>query len=71
VETLRAVADEVFALVTEFGGNNSSEHGDGLVRSEFNASIFREELTARCVQSNSCSTHAAGSIPERRSTRRG
>jgi FAD/FMN-containing dehydrogenase len=44
VETLRAVADEVFALVTEFGGNNSSEHGDGLVRSEFNARIFGEEL---------------------------
>jgi FAD/FMN-containing dehydrogenase len=44
VETLRAVADEVFALVTEFGGNNSSEHGDGLVRSEFNARIFGEDL---------------------------
>ena len=44
IETLRAVADEVFALVTEFGGNNSSEHGDGLVRSEFNARIFGPEL---------------------------
>jgi FAD/FMN-containing dehydrogenase/Fe-S oxidoreductase len=44
IETLRAVADEVFALVTEFGGNNSSEHGDGLVRSEFNARVFGPEL---------------------------
>ncbi|HUQ83363.1 MAG TPA: FAD-linked oxidase C-terminal domain-containing protein [Gemmatimonadaceae bacterium] len=44
VATLRAVADEVCALVTEFGGNNSSEHGDGLVRSEFNRQIFGEEL---------------------------
>jgi FAD/FMN-containing dehydrogenase/Fe-S oxidoreductase len=44
VQTLRAVADEVCALVTEFGGNNSSEHGDGLVRSEFNRRIFGEEL---------------------------
>jgi FAD/FMN-containing dehydrogenase/Fe-S oxidoreductase len=44
VETLRAVADEVFALVTEFGGNNSSEHGDGLVRSEYNERIFGAEL---------------------------
>ena len=44
VETLRAVADEVFALVTEFGGNNSSEHGDGLVRSEYNARIFGADL---------------------------
>ena len=44
VATLRAVADEVCALVTEFGGMNSSEHGDGLVRSEFNARIFGDEL---------------------------
>jgi FAD/FMN-containing dehydrogenase/Fe-S oxidoreductase len=44
VETLRAVAEEVCALVTEFGGNNSSEHGDGLVRSEFNRRIFGDEL---------------------------
>ena len=44
VGTLRAVAEEVCALVTEFGGMNSSEHGDGLVRSEFNARIFGDEL---------------------------
>jgi FAD/FMN-containing dehydrogenase/Fe-S oxidoreductase len=46
VKTLRAVADEVCALVTEFGGMNSSEHGDGLVRSEFNRRIFGDELYA-------------------------
>ena len=44
VDTLRSVADEVCTLVTEFGGMNSSEHGDGLVRSEFNARIFGDEL---------------------------
>ena len=44
VKTLRAVADEVCALVTDFGGMNSSEHGDGLVRSEFNRRIFGDEL---------------------------
>lgn len=44
VKTLRAVAEEVCALVTEYGGMNSSEHGDGLVRSEFNAQIFGAEL---------------------------
>jgi FAD/FMN-containing dehydrogenase/Fe-S oxidoreductase len=44
VDTLRSVAEEVCALVTEFGGMNSSEHGDGLVRSEFNRRIFGEEL---------------------------
>ncbi|HSA57746.1 MAG TPA: FAD-linked oxidase C-terminal domain-containing protein [Gemmatimonadaceae bacterium] len=44
VQRLRAVAEEVCELVTEFGGMNSSEHGDGLVRSEFNRRIFGEEL---------------------------
>jgi FAD/FMN-containing dehydrogenase/Fe-S oxidoreductase len=44
VDTLHSVAEEVCALVTEFGGMNSSEHGDGLVRSEFNRRIFGEEL---------------------------
>jgi len=44
VDTLRAVAEDVCSLVTEFGGMNSSEHGDGLVRSEFNRRIFGDEL---------------------------
>ena len=28
----------------EYGGVNSSEHGDGLARSEFNREIFGDEL---------------------------
>lgn len=44
VQRLRALAEAVCELVTEFGGMNSSEHGDGLVRSEFNRRIFGEEL---------------------------
>ncbi len=44
IETMRAVSEEVLELVLEFGGVNSSEHGDGLVRSEFNRRIFGEEL---------------------------
>ncbi|MEP7383294.1 MAG: FAD-linked oxidase C-terminal domain-containing protein, partial [Gemmatimonadota bacterium] len=44
VQTLRNVAEEVLALVQEFGGMNSSEHGDGLVRSEFNARFFGDEV---------------------------
>src|SRR6516225_9361835 len=40
VATMRAVAEEVRDLVLEFGGVNSSEHGDGLVRSEFNRAVF-------------------------------
>jgi FAD/FMN-containing dehydrogenase/Fe-S oxidoreductase len=42
--TMRAVAEEIRDLVTEFGGANSSEHGDGLARSEFNRGIFGDEL---------------------------
>ena len=44
VTKLRTVAEEVLALVMEFGGMNSSEHGDGLVRSEFNARFYGPEL---------------------------
>ena len=38
------MADEVKDLVKEFGGVNSSEHGDGLARSEFNREIFGDDL---------------------------
>ena len=44
VRTMRAVAAEIKDLVREFGGVNSSEHGDGLARSEFNREIFGDEL---------------------------
>ncbi len=42
--TMRAVAVEVKDLVREYGGVNSSEHGDGLARSEFNREIFGDDL---------------------------
>ncbi|MGH3354412.1 MAG: FAD-binding and (Fe-S)-binding domain-containing protein [Nocardioidaceae bacterium] len=44
VDRMRAVAVEVKDLVREYGGVNSSEHGDGLARSEFNREIFGDEL---------------------------
>jgi FAD/FMN-containing dehydrogenase/Fe-S oxidoreductase len=44
VDKLRTVAREVAQLVTSYGGVNSSEHGDGLVRSEFNPELFGERL---------------------------
>ena len=44
VAAMRAVATEVKDLVAEYGGANSSEHGDGLARSEFNRSIFGDDL---------------------------
>ncbi|MFE0100644.1 FAD-binding and (Fe-S)-binding domain-containing protein [Streptomyces sp. NPDC059009] len=44
VNRMRAVAEEIKDLVAEYGGVNSSEHGDGLARSEFNREIFGEQL---------------------------
>ncbi len=45
-ETMRAVAEEVRELVISCGGVNSSEHGDGLARSEFNRRVFGDGLYA-------------------------
>ncbi|MGA5133628.1 FAD-binding and (Fe-S)-binding domain-containing protein [Streptomyces olivoreticuli] len=44
VTKMRAVAEEIKDLVKEYGGANSSEHGDGLARSEFNRELFGDEL---------------------------
>jgi Fe-S oxidoreductase/FAD/FMN-containing dehydrogenase len=44
IDTLRAVATEVADLAAEFGGMNSSEHGDGLARAEFSRKLFGDEL---------------------------
>ncbi|TCO60638.1 FAD-binding and (Fe-S)-binding domain-containing protein [Actinocrispum wychmicini] len=44
VVKMRTVAEAIKDLVREYGGVNSSEHGDGLARSEFNREIFGEEL---------------------------
>ena len=45
-ELMRTVAEQVRDLVLEYGGVNSSEHGDGLARSEFNRRVFGDELYA-------------------------
>jgi len=44
VRKLRAIAEEAFAIVREFGGSHSGEHGDGIVRSEFHEEMFGSEL---------------------------
>jgi hypothetical protein len=46
VERMRDVAEAVLDVVMEFGGMNSSEHGDGFARSEFNRRFFGEEFYA-------------------------
>lgn len=44
VEKLRAIAEQVSALVQEFGGAMSAEHGDGLSRSCWNETLFGPTL---------------------------
>src|ERR1700722_10875086 len=44
VTKMRAVAEETFALVREYKGSHSGEHGDGLVRSEFHTQMFGERI---------------------------
>lgn len=46
IDTMRAVAEQIAELATRYGGVNSSEHGDGLARSEFNRRLFGDELYA-------------------------
>ncbi|MGI5291541.1 FAD-binding and (Fe-S)-binding domain-containing protein [Nonomuraea polychroma] len=41
---MRAVAEEIAELAARNGGVNSSEHGDGLARSEFNRRLFGDEI---------------------------
>ncbi len=44
VHAMRAIAEEAFAMVREYKGSHSGEHGDGLVRSEFNEPMFGARL---------------------------
>jgi FAD/FMN-containing dehydrogenase/Fe-S oxidoreductase len=44
VRAMRAIADEAFAMVREYKGSHSGEHGDGIVRSEFHERMFGTEL---------------------------
>jgi FAD/FMN-containing dehydrogenase/Fe-S oxidoreductase len=43
---MRAIAEEACALVREYKGSYSGEHGDGLVRSEWIARVYGERLAA-------------------------
>ena len=40
VKKMRAIAEEAFAMVRDYKGSHSGEHGDGLVRSEFHEAMF-------------------------------
>ena len=69
---MRAIAEEGFALVREYKGSHSGEHGDGIVRSEFHDRCSAgdrrafEEVKERSIRTG-CST-PAGSCARRGST---
>jgi Fe-S oxidoreductase len=44
VTKMRRIAEEAFAIVREYKGSHSGEHGDGMVRSEFHKVMFGEQL---------------------------
>jgi FAD/FMN-containing dehydrogenase/Fe-S oxidoreductase len=46
VKAMRAIAEETFAMVREYKGSHSGEHGDGLVRSEFHEPMFGARIVA-------------------------
>jgi len=46
VNAMRAIAEETFAMVREYKGSHSGEHGDGIVRSEFHETMFGSRIIA-------------------------
>jgi len=44
VTKMRAIAEEAFAMVREYKGSHSGEHGDGFVRSEFHEPMFGKQI---------------------------
>src|SRR5438067_8119642 len=46
VRAMRVIAEEAFAMVCEYKGSQSGEHGDGLVRSEFHEAMFGPRIIA-------------------------
>lgn len=46
VKAMRAIAEETFAMVREYKGSHSGEHGDGIVRSEFHEAMFGSRIVS-------------------------
>ncbi len=71
VRAMRAIAEEAFAMVRDYKGSHSGEHGDGLVRSEFHEVHVRPASRARLrAGEGRASIRPACSIPARSCTRR-
>ena len=43
---MRAIAEETMAMVREYKGSHSGEHGDGLARSEFHEAMFGKRMVS-------------------------
>src|SRR3954466_11553444 len=43
---MRPIAEETFAMVRDYKGSHSGEHGDGIVRLEFRAAMFGPRIIA-------------------------
>ena len=46
LRAMRAIAEEAFAMVRDYKGSHSGEHGDGIVRSEFHRMMFGDRIVA-------------------------
>ena len=44
VRKMREIAEAAFAMVREYKGSHSGEHGDGIVRSEFHGAMFGPKI---------------------------
>ena len=56
VKKMRAIAEDAFALVRQYGGSHSGEHGDGIVRSEFNEVMFGPKMAELFRRVKTCLT---------------
>jgi FAD/FMN-containing dehydrogenase/Fe-S oxidoreductase len=54
VNAMRAIAEETFAMVREYKGSHSGEHGDGIVRSEFHETMFGARIIADFREVKQC-----------------
>ena len=59
-QKMRAIAEEACAMVKQYKGAYSGEHGDGLVRSEWIAPFFGPRLTARARRDQGAGSIRAG-----------
>jgi Fe-S oxidoreductase len=46
VAAMRGIAEEAFALVRDYKGSHSGEHGDGIVRSEFHEAMYGTRIVS-------------------------